>query len=290
MSTCRIIPRNGSYEVVTPYMQSFVTELKTAIPASDRVYNKSTRTWSVSEQYGQTVGALIAKCFGQWINVQPLDPAGAVSKILQVLYIGQCKPREGGESSAFGWMQMPGQLLPGWNVIFPEKVLRAWFEPDFGGPERPAVETTYYQTLGIQMAAGTDEIKSAYRRLVRQWHPDVCGEPDAAEVFMKVQKAYEILVNPKTRGRYDAGLKFEQAAAKTQTVKKKVKIKVNNGLSPSGYRAPLRCGLILADCAELGGRLTVKQIKGWEDIVDNSGKVLTSSWPMGANEPVLNWN
>lgn len=278
-SVCRLIPESGGYEVVTPYMASFVTELKTAIPASERAYNKDRHTWSVAAKHGQAVGAMIAKCFGQWVEVPPIGAAAAAAKILQVLYIGQCKQREGGESSAFGWCQLAGQLLPGWNVIFPEKALRGWFEPDFGTPERPS-EATYYQTLGIGGNAALPEIKTAYRRLVRQWHPDVCKEPDAAEVFMKIQRAFEILSNPKMKGRYDAGLKLESSAKNTPIRDKK---------SNESYRAPLRCGTILADCTEFGSRLTVQKIKAWEDIISPAGKTLTTSWPMGANEPVLTW-
>lgn len=280
---CQIIAGNGCYEVITPYMPSFVTELKTLIPASERVYNKDRRTWSVAAKHGQTVGAMISKCFGQLVDVPPIGAAAVTSKILQVLYIGLCKQREGGESSAFGWAQLPGQLLPGWNIVFPEKALRSWFEPDLGGPERPISEATYYQTLGIQRAADISEIKTAYRRMVRQWHPDVCKEPDAAEMFMKIQRAFEILSNPKTRGRYDAGLKLQQVAGTQKKADQSKQLQ-------SEYRAPLRCGMIMADCTEWGGRLTVQRIKAWEDIVNVSGQVLTSSWPMGANEPVIYWS
>ena len=277
-SVCKIIPASGGYEIITPYMQSFVTELKTVIPASERAYNKSRNSWTVSAKHGQTVGALIAKCFGQWVTVPPIQTVDTVSKILKIYYIGLCKQREGGESSAFGWCQLPGQLLPGWNVIFPEKVLRSWFDPDFGDPERPST-VTYYQTLGISRTAKPEEIKTAYRRLVRQWHPDVCIEPDAADVFRTIQRAYEILSSPKMRGRYDAGLKLEAATA---TSKKPAK-------DTSSYRAPLRCGILLCDCTELGGRYTVQKINAWEDIVSPAGKTLMTSWPMGANEPTMMW-
>ena len=184
-SVCKIIPQSSGYEIVTPYSQSFVTELKATIPASERAYNKDRKTWSVAAKHGQTVGAMIEKHFDQVVTVPPIRTVDTVSKILQVLYVGQCKDREGGESSAFGWCQLPDQMLPGWNVVFPEKVLRSWFDPDFGNPERPS-EATYYQTLGLGRTADTNEIKTAYRRLVRQWHPDVFKEPDAAEVFMKI--------------------------------------------------------------------------------------------------------
>lgn len=276
-SVCKIIPASGGYEIITPYSQAFVTDLKATIPASERAYNKDWKAWTVAAKHGQTAAGLIAQHFDQVVTVPPIQTISTVSRILQVLYVGQCKQREGGESSAFGWCQLPGQLLPGWNVIFPEKVLRSWFDPDFGDPGRPS-EATYYQTLGIGRNARPEEIKTAYRRLVRQWHPDVCKEPDAAEVFMKIQRAFEILSSPKMRGRYDAGLKLEAATETKKTAK-----------DIAAYRAPLRCGMLLCDCTELDGRYTVQKINAWEDIVSPAGKTLMTSWEMGANEPTMMW-
>ncbi|MGA8275401.1 MAG: molecular chaperone DnaJ [Thermoplasmata archaeon] len=63
----------------------------------------------------------------------------------------------------------------------------------------------YYEVLGIPRAASADEIKIAYRRLARQYHPDVAKEnPKVAEErFKEISEAYEVLANPETRQRYD---------------------------------------------------------------------------------------
>lgn len=61
----------------------------------------------------------------------------------------------------------------------------------------------YYQTLGVSRDAKEDEIKRAYRKLARKYHPDVSKEPNAEEKFKEVQEAYEVLKDPKKRSAYD---------------------------------------------------------------------------------------
>ena len=61
----------------------------------------------------------------------------------------------------------------------------------------------YYETLGVTRAADADEIKLAYRKLARKYHPDVSKEKNAEEKFKEVQEAYEVLKDTEKRASYD---------------------------------------------------------------------------------------
>ncbi|MEA2177172.1 MAG: curved DNA-binding protein, partial [Solirubrobacteraceae bacterium] len=60
-----------------------------------------------------------------------------------------------------------------------------------------------YEVLGVSRDAGEEDIRSAYRRLARENHPDVNKDPDAGQRFSEVAEAYEILRDPERRERYD---------------------------------------------------------------------------------------
>src|SRR5579864_1038242 len=61
----------------------------------------------------------------------------------------------------------------------------------------------YYKILGVERAATAEQIKTAYRRLARKYHPDVSKEPNAEARFKEMQEAYEVLRDAEKRAAYD---------------------------------------------------------------------------------------
>ena len=78
----------------------------------------------------------------------------------------------------------------------------------------------YYEILGTSRDADQEEIKRAYRRLARKYHPDVNKEPGAEDTFKEINRANEVLSEPELRARYD---RFGEAGVSS------------GGGSPAGY-------------------------------------------------------
>lgn len=62
----------------------------------------------------------------------------------------------------------------------------------------------YYKTLGVSRTASQEEIKRAYRKLARKYHPDVSKEHNAEARFKEINEANEVLKDPEKRATYDA--------------------------------------------------------------------------------------
>jgi hypothetical protein len=268
-----LLPVAGGLALVSSYHPQLVAELKLKVPPEGRKWDPDSRRWLIDPQYGKAVAQLVEKHLGLKIAVPNGSTVATVeTRALKLEYLGQCKIRDNGEASAFGWAN------GGWNVIVPEPVLQSYFEAT---PTRPDEKPTLYATLAVKQGATDDEIKSAYRRLARQWHPDVCHEDGASEVFKTIQAAYEVLRDTIKRKKYDMGLLLEASLGKKKDAA---------AIYLAGtYRPPFRCGWVLAEGTETLARFVVSKILGWEDITDDEGRVMVSSWPKGNDHFEVVW-
>ena len=271
----------------TPYSPGLVAEFKSSVPPPMRRWDGANKRWLVDAAYAALCADMAYRHFG----TRPAVPAGVAAaapavetRLLRLLYLARCKDR-GGDPYASGYTDT------GRDVLFSEKALRDWFEPL---PTPPNEAPTLYARLSVRPTDDDATIKAAWRRLARVWHPDTCREPDAAETFIALKDAYDVLSDPLKRRRYDAGLAFEQQAREQLRQPRSrhndpFLAAVRGSFNNAGYRAPLFCGYVLAEGSARLGQFVVSRIVAWEDVTDAQGRTMVSSWPAGAEKFEVRW-
>lgn len=191
-------------------------------------------------------------------------------KLLEVRYLGRVKNRQDGSQTAYGFCNNR------WSVAVTKAALYSYF----GLSSRPGEASTLYNVLGVATIATDDEIKTSWRRLIKQWHPDRSKEPGSREQFEAIQNAYTILSTK--RAKYNAGLALQASLGKTR---------IDTGLIDAefGYRSPLRCGYIMGEGCNQQGKFTIEKILEWQDIISPLGLTLVTYWVMGEDRPQESW-
>lgn len=272
--TIRIVERNGLLAFHSPYNAALVATLKTEIPAASRKWEPSIKAWMVAPEFGPVLEDLAWRFFGVTVTAPAIaSTVREVTTILEVRYLGRVKDRGDGTESAFGWID------GGWNAIFPKAALLDFF----GMANRPGETATLYSILGVRRDVSGSELKRAYRRMAKQWHPDVCREPDAAEQFQRIQHAWAILKDDGQRARYDAGLALEAMYTAQQ------RLEESTPVTKGDWAPPMRCGYILVRARLQLGRYAVEEILQWEDVINSAGQTLVTSWPTGADHFQEEW-
>lgn len=277
MPRCSFTVRPDGLALHSPYDPAFVAAFKASLSSRERAWDATRKVWVISPDKAMAVVSLCETFFGEAPTVPQIDlqtPVTPQIRTFQVEYLGQCKTRNV-ETVATAM----GSVAGAWSLIAPEPVLRAWFEPPTA--TAPAQPGTLYGVLGVAQTATEQEIKAGYRRMARQWHPDANHEPGAHEMFLRIADAYNVLSDPLLRKRYNAGLLFEQRdpSRRPQRVT----------LQPEHYRAPLTCGLIVAEALPRLGRWELVKILAWNDITDGAGRVMVASWDRDRERIIVNW-
>jgi len=280
LTHCRIDLVGGALAITSPYDPAFVAALKATIPGSDRKWDGDSKRWMVSVDFGSQVQRLITAHYGVTVSLPQATGRAQTNemRILDLRYLGACKSREDGTETAYGWVG--GQ----WGAIFPKAILLEWF----GQTARPDEAQTLYGVLGVSQSVDEVELKKAWKRMARSYHPDICKEPGATEQFHLVQAAYEVLGDPIKRGKYNAGLQFE-ALSKAHSRGDVEFYQVGKSSWTKEYRSPLRCGLILVEGQPRLGRFVVSKILQWTDIVNERGEILVTSWGAGDDHFTETW-
>lgn len=276
-NACTLTTGTGGEIIFTsPYHSGLIADMKARIPGSDRRWDPERRVWLIASSRISVLQDLVTQYFGEALPVLRVTTCAPKfeRRILEVRYLGSTKERAPGDMSAYGYDGME------WKFVFPERVLMDWFE-DASATQN--VSISLYAVLGVRQDVDAENLKIAYRRMAKQWHPDVCKEPDATERFQRINQAFEILSDGGKRSRYDAGLALSFSTSSDHHPFG------YGSRSAMSYRAPLRCGLIMAEGVEMMGRFVVEKILMWQDIVNPAGQVLVSSWSAGANKPTEVW-
>ena len=266
----------------TSYNPDLKDELKVIVPSACRTWNPGERYgpkrrqghWEISSHYLDKVKDLCQRYHFRVDAVGDFDQPREKQVVITLDYMGLVRHRGGDMYTSTGWVN------GGWNATFTLAVLQQWF----GFAFTPGTKPTLYSVLSISAGSSGAEVKKAYRRAARTWHPDVCKEPDAEEQFKRVQSAYEKLGDPRFRAAYDAGLQYEGDVESDNTVTDATAI---------NWKPPVRCGTLKVKAIVVPSRFEEKyqivEILKWDDIVDSSGRTMITYWPPGGDEFKTKW-
>lgn len=246
-----------------------ITEEIKRLPAWGRGWNRDERQWEVAPPLMPLLVERLRALTGMALDAPPAEAYHPpVSVTLEALYVGRVKGE--GELAAANVMTLSRQWMA---ALWGPAVLR-WFGATPASANTPA---TLYELIGASPDASAAELTNAIKRQLRQWHPDVCREPDAAERTRQLLEARAILLDPVQRSRYDAGLEAARLAG------------MRRQSAGGEFRPPLRSGRITGTGYKVVDRWIIASIRSWDDLVDDRGRTAVVSWPAGAEDPVVVW-
>ncbi len=274
MPKCSITQAGNSYALHTPYKQGFVNSIK-ALPYESRAWDGSTKAWIVAQDQIETAIQLIEDYYGEKVLAPELEPVDAKQKYgFQLDYVGIPKDRDGQKEKIAS-----GLSGGSWRVVFTETVLKNWFEKT-----QVNHEETLFSLLLVSEDATDEEIKKAWKKVAFGSHPDRVPEENKAEAserFIKLKEAHAILSDPLKRKKYQAGLYLERSQDNQSDHRRDYYYYT--------FIPPLRCGNLTVTGSVTVGRLRVTEILSWNDVTNEQGQTMVSSWNKAKEAVVIEW-
>lgn len=257
----------GSICIIQTRYDPALTETIKRLPAWARGWNKEQKWWEIAPVLAPAVAEWLSAATGRPIAPPPPDAYTPPKPVtIRALYVAKVK----GEDDWAAAHVMDEHRH--WSAALWGPAVRQWFGAASAAP------ATLYSLIGVAETATTDEIERAIKRALRQWHPDVCREPDAADRTRAILEARAILTVPALRARYNAGLAAERLT------------RGSGGITRAGeYRPPLRSGIICGRGYTVVEKHVLVEITQWEDLTDAHGRTAVVSFPTGVNDPVVMW-
>ena len=131
------------------------------------------------------------------------------------------------------------------------------------------------------------ELQSAYRKVVKLWHPDINHSPEAPLKMQLINEAYSILSSQLQRARYDVGLQIEEEERRQAGYSKSDWTNVRQNYN-STFKPPVRCGDIRANGYYRMGHFYAQDIEAWEDIIAN-GRTMVTSYDFPNKKVITQW-
>ena len=223
-----------------------------ALPYDKRAWSREEDCWKIDASLVDSLSDILG--FSVKVERNKLGSENQRTT-LDLHFISQPIRRVGGDVYSCGFHDQK------FIAVLELSVLEEWYK------WRPC-DVTLYTSLCIERTASQDEIKKAYRRVARQWHPDVVGESEkevAHNMFIMINRAYEILSNDIKRRKYDAALLMLPKPDKEE--------------QPMRF-LPYRCGRLVCD-AEVSAKIKVTKIYKWDDITNDQGQIMCATWKKG---------
>lgn len=297
----------GVIELRTPYDRQFLDALKSQIDEYARRWDAANKVWRFDDSQMLTLEALCEKHFGVKPTKSGLSaPNFQMGDRVLAEYVGRST---GGKPAR---VFVAGEF----SFLLTEQAIRQYFHLANQTPQpqpvgatstvTPAPQRTIpdnpYDLLVVTTTATTAEIEQAYRRMARQWHPDVCHEPDAADWFHAITAAKQQLLDSSLRRQLDGALRMKSllgaqikavktttpTPTRTEPAKWSADWLTQNANTPS-FAPPLRCGWITPAAFTCGAYVKINQIKLWADDIDTQGRTRVAYWDQTSKTIRTDW-